>query len=94
MGTGIVDEGSRADFWRGVIADFAGSGLTVRAYCRQRGVSQAAFYRWRSCLTAATSGREGEGFVDLGLLSGPSSGGRLEIRLDLGGGLTLQVVRS
>lgn len=37
----------------------------------------------------------GAGFIDLGHLAGPSrdSGGALELRLDLGGGVVLQIVR-
>ncbi len=34
-------------FWRKVIGDHAGSGLSVKAYCRKRGVSEASFFAWR-----------------------------------------------
>jgi len=34
-------------FWRGVIAGQAESGLSVRAWCLRREVSEASFYAWR-----------------------------------------------
>lgn len=34
-------------FWRRVFDGQAGSGLTIRAWCRQQGLSEARFYRWR-----------------------------------------------
>jgi len=60
------------------------------------------FYGWRSRLRRRAAvaedrvvvreqKREPAGFIDLGALSGGSS--RCEIRLDLGGGVVLQVVR-
>ncbi|WP_425305508.1 IS66 family insertion sequence element accessory protein TnpA [Bremerella cremea] len=33
--------------WREVISGQAKSGLSVRAFCLQRGVSEASFYAWR-----------------------------------------------
>ena len=38
--------------WSSVMAQFAQSGLRVPAYCKQIGVSQANFYRWRARLSA------------------------------------------
>lgn len=34
-------------FWRGALAKFAASGLTIRAFCRREGLSESAFYFWR-----------------------------------------------
>lgn len=33
--------------WRRRLADWRRSGLTVRAYCAQRGLPEANFYAWR-----------------------------------------------
>lgn len=82
-----------------VVAGFVGSGLTMPAYCARAGISEASFYRWRRLLSAKAEGRAVArvapvmpgGFVDLGTLPPPSS--RLELRLDLGGGLILQIAR-
>jgi transposase-like protein len=37
----------RAGFWRELIEAQAASGLSVEAYCRQRGVSTSSFFAWR-----------------------------------------------
>jgi hypothetical protein len=34
-------------FWREVIGDHADSGLSVKAHCVKRGVSEASFFAWR-----------------------------------------------
>ncbi|MGH8864553.1 MAG: IS66 family insertion sequence element accessory protein TnpA [Burkholderiales bacterium] len=95
-----------APAWRALLAQFASSGLTVKAFCRRERVSTASLYRWRSQLGAGSadpaplpvtqalpSGMAG--FVDLGLL-GPadSRSARLELRLDLGGGVQLRLLCS
>ncbi len=92
-----------AGSWRGMLTRFASSGLTVQAFCEREAVSTASFYRWRSRLQAtfAGEGRPGEAavessptpeFVDLGTLR-PTTSSRCELRLDLGGGVLLHLVR-
>jgi hypothetical protein len=71
-------------------------------FCRREGISPWSLYGWRSRLgvTAETESAEGqsientppEGFIELGALR--SSQSRCEIRLDLGGGVVLHLVRS
>lgn len=90
-----------ADGWRGILARFAQSELTVRAFCQREGVSSASFYRWRSVLKGpphkprspkpSRVANPAAGFVELGALS--PSGARFEVRLDLGGGVLLHLVR-
>ena len=96
-----------ADEWRGVLQRFAEGGEPLSAFCRREGLSISSFRLWRSRLTAKfdevsprapappVAEEEGMGFVDLGELSGAprASGGRFELKLDLGGGVTLHVVR-
>ncbi len=89
--------------WRELVARQTGSGLSVQAFCRQERLNTWTFYGWRSRLrgrtaraeTAAVGGsadtKPKAGFIDLGALGSSSS--RCEIRLDLGGGVVLQVVR-
>ena len=88
--------------WRELLARFAVSGLTTQAFCRGEAVSAASFYRWRTLLgrpgrdLAATppANIRPNGFVDLGTLGAADvRRERMELRLDLGGGLTLQLVR-
>jgi transposase len=45
-------------FWRGEVEGQAASGLSVRAWCQQQGLSEPSFYHWRGKLqrrTPATS---------------------------------------
>jgi transposase-like protein len=37
----------RERFWREAVAGHKKSGLSVRAFCAQRGVSEPSFYAWR-----------------------------------------------
>ena len=90
--------------WRGLLARQARSGVSVQAFCARERLNVNTFYGWRSKLRSSAAEREdaaamsgskareqsGE-FIDLGPLGGGAS--RYEIRLDLGGGVVLQVVR-
>lgn len=85
--------------WRARVAQQAASGLSAAAFCARHGLHAASFYQWRTRLRADAVGsppREahadpGGAFVDLGTLAMGAS--RLELRLDLGGGLLLQLSR-
>ena len=93
--------------WRDLFMRFDGAGLTVEAFCKAEGLSRSSFNRWRSRLSmqpgvAATAVVRQPGhqkitpsFVDLGLLGATSAAypAGLELRLDLGGGLSLTLVR-
>jgi hypothetical protein len=39
--------GDKERFWRQVVEGHAGSGLSVRQYCTDRGVSEPSFFAWR-----------------------------------------------
>jgi hypothetical protein len=85
--------------WRGLLSRFEGCGLGVEAFCRRESISAASFYRWRTLLSTAgaeaVGGELAPAFVDLGPLNTvASSGRRLEIKLDLGDGLVLHLVKS
>ena len=80
------------------------NGVSVQAFCQRERLNLNTFYGWRSKLHARTAVSAGKasvskarvseptgGFIDLGALEG--SAARYEIRLDLGGGVVLQVVR-
>ncbi|MFZ2855232.1 MAG: IS66 family insertion sequence element accessory protein TnpB [Rhodocyclaceae bacterium] len=90
-----------------MLSRFAPSGLGVDAFCRREAISKASFYRWqgllsddqRKSLKDEGSGDAGRGtkpaFVDLGALnSAPSPRLRIDLKLDLGDGLILHLVRS
>ncbi len=86
--------------WRAVLERFEASGLTTVAFCEREGIGSKSLYRWRSRLGSARelpAARQAvgapntAGFVDLGTLGSRSS--RVELRLDLGGGVILQIAR-
>ena len=93
--------------WAAVVGRWRASGLSVQAFCRRDGVNRSGFYRWRALLEESESrglvspartptvvAQGPTDFVDLGVLGQPvGSGGRFELRLDLGAGLVLTLVR-
>jgi hypothetical protein len=95
--------GERA--WRELFERFDDAGLTVPAFCQREGLSRSSFNRWRSrlpmragaaaALDASEARQSAPSVVDLGRLGGPdtASSAGLELRLDLGGGLSLTLVR-
>ena len=96
-----------AGAWQAVLARFARGDMTVEEFCDREWICKSSFYRWRSILgsssavSAATDlavpvMKRPPAFVDLGTLSAgtlSAGGSRCEVRLDLGGGITLSLVR-
>ena len=93
-----------ANAWREVVARYAQSGMTEEACCEREGLGAKLFHRWRTKRSSVTrrpaadkparvasSPGPAVGFVELGSLK--DSGSKLEMRLDLGGGVLLHVVR-
>ena len=84
--------------WRALLAKYDGSGLSVEAFCRREAISAASLYRWRGLLGTVDDNGESEvingrpGFVDLGALSSATAP-RIDLKLDLGDGLFLHLVR-
>jgi hypothetical protein len=91
--------------WRDLFKRFDGAGLTVEAFCKAEGLSRSSFNRWRTRLPiragaeavvgASDDRQRAAQFVDLGLLGAAATAAPagLELRLDLGGGLSLTLVR-
>jgi hypothetical protein len=52
MSTGKPRDVQKERFWRKAIARWRTSKLSVRAYCRQVGLSDANFHAWRRTLAA------------------------------------------
>ena len=85
--------------WRALLKRYRASGGRVGAFCQQEGISEASFYRWRSLLGdevqgAVTDAPMKSAFVDLGALGSRTMKAGFELKLDLGGGLILHLVRS
>jgi hypothetical protein len=86
--------------WRSLLKRFDASGSSVEAFCRSEAISTASYYRWRarlgSTVRGATPARQCHApvFVDAGILGeNPARSARLELKLDLGEGWVLQLVR-
>ncbi len=37
----------KQEFWRFVVSEQAASGLSIRVFCQQEGISEPSFYQWR-----------------------------------------------
>ena len=87
--------------WRGLFSQQTASGLTVAEFCRGERINANVFRRWRAQLKAASqrakppeavSAVEAAPFIEIGALGSTRS--QFEVRLDLGGGMVLSLVRS
>jgi len=98
MSKGVIGRGkwqrrSREE-WQAVFSRFASAGLSVAAFCARESISEANFYRWRALLsTPQASASATSGFVDLGQIMTGAARTRLELKLDLGDGVMLHLVR-
>lgn len=87
------------DAWREVVGRFDRSGISVSEFCKREGLCVSSFKRWRPRVAAkcpeldAAGSVVPDGFVDLGSMTRVSDASRLEVRLDLGAGIMLQIVR-
>ena len=71
--------------WQGWLEEQPASGLSIAAFCRDKGIPQNSFYVWRRKLAAEVSnGQPTAEFVPVSLVGVP------EIMVDLPGGATLR----
>jgi len=94
-----------AQAWREVFRRFEGSGDSVVGFCKREGLNTSSFHRWRQRLATAKASTAQEpgratrlsaaaNFIEMGSVPVASAAaGRLEVKLDLGAGLVLHVVR-
>jgi transposase len=94
MSTNKQRRASKERFWRTKVRQWRGSGLSVRAYCEEQGLSEPSFYTWRR--TLADRDAAAVRFVPVQVTPEPTpttttagSAGALE--LVLGGGRRLRV---
>lgn len=76
------------EYWQRVVAEHESSGQTVRAFCRQAGVNEHAFYNWRKRL------RDGPAQVRFALVETgaprPRPAGGIELTLATGERLKIE----
>lgn len=70
----------RREYWSQVIGEQKASGLSIRAFCKQRGISDHSFYAWRRRLSAAPAVR----FAEVETIASPASADALELVLATG----------
>ncbi len=101
---GQVLGSGREQFWRGKLAEFAASGLSVQAFCRREALVESAFYFWRREIAGrdakvAVAGKskvkaskpERPAFVPVPVASQPSSPTEPGLAIELRGGRVLRV---
>ena len=91
-----------AEEWRGIFERQAASGLPAATFCQREGIAHSSYARWRT--QPAPAPREagaapsplGAGLVDAGVLAQRATADtaeRIDLRLELGHGIVLHVVR-
>ena len=98
-----------AQAWAEVFHRFDGSGESVTGFCQREGLHTSSFRRWRQRVATmaatpitpqarepgeATRQAAAASFIEMGAMGAASEpAGRVEVRLELGAGLVLQLVR-
>jgi hypothetical protein len=89
------------DAWRKVVERFDSSGQSVSEFCKREGLCVSSFKRWRPRVEAEFQEQVvppptvvAGGFVDLGTIPRGGDPSRFEVRLDLGAGISLHIVRN
>lgn len=66
----------RGEYWQELISQQEQSGLTVHAFCEQRGVTEASFYGWRKQLRGGAP-------VEFALVEAKGSGLKSKVLVEL-----------
>ncbi len=71
--------------WRGLVSEQSGSGQTIVAFCRERGLTTSQFYTWRNRLRRSSA----EQFLEVQVVKAPArpiplNRGTIEVRLGEG----------
>ena len=82
MSKGKQRDARKEQQWRQRLRQWRASGLTVRAFCEERGLSQPSFYAWRRVLVERDA--ESAVFVPVQVVSGEPRAAESAIELVLG----------
>jgi len=77
----MARDAEKEKFWRGKMAEYERSGLTVREFCARDELREVQFYYWRRALKAGGKKRE-SGFVELVRSAGAKGAAGVSIRID------------
>ena len=61
--------------WDAVFQEYRESGMTVKAFCEERGIAQSLFYKWRKRFREEAAPGVGSGFVELREAGGSDASG-------------------
>ena len=82
--------------WQSVLEQFETSGLSVTAFCAERGIGSASFYQWRKRLSvseATEAPNETSPFIDVSALAAQATSAPWLVELELGNGFILRLNR-
>ena len=79
----------RERFWRDVMSRFGASGLSVKAFCRARGLGEPSFYAWRRTLAERDAAASRPAFLPV-TIRPESSSTSSDLSLELRNGRVLR----
>lgn len=86
MGKGARRDPDKATVWRRAMRAQAGSGMSVRAWCRRRRVKEASFYWWRRTLARRDAQTPRPAFIPVRVTGSGPDGERHPIEIVLADG--------
>lgn len=94
MSTARQHDRGKEQFWRRLLGQWHRSGLSVRDFCAEQGLSEPNFYAWRRNIARRES--EGVGFVPVRVVSKGKAGAATDglssgLELVLDGGRLLRI---
>jgi transposase-like protein len=88
----VTRQGRKTEaFWRRLIRGQAGSGVSIRAWCRRHGVYEATFYQWRARLAQRDAEHAPTEFVPVQVVEPESAVSDASLEIVLVGGHRVRV---
>jgi len=85
MGKRSEENAAKAAHWEQVIGEQEGRGMTIAAFCRERGIAVGKFHWWKRRLREMREGAAGGGFVELVARPAETGYSGVELVVDSGG---------
>ena len=64
-GLQVYNEQNRLSEWAQVVSQCRGSGMTVRQWCEENGISLSSYYKWQRKVYAAAQAQQEARFVEV-----------------------------
>ena len=89
---GSAASSERERFWRKLVAGQADSGVSIRAWCEEHGVSEPSFYFWRRELSRRREQRQGASPQIVPVeVAPPVTGSHWDLEIELPGRILVRV---